>query len=69
MAEEEPDLKELVRLSPQGKQQLTDLEKQIRLAQKGINVMKEMDMDTTMLQTELDRYKKTREILLREFAD
>lgn len=69
MSDVEGDLRELVRLSPEGKQRLVDLKKDIRLAKKGIAVMKEMGMDASQLETELNRYEKTRDVLLREFAD
>lgn len=58
-----------LRLTPEAKTQLVGLEADMKQGQHLIDVMKEMDMDVSVLQAELDHHKKVRAILLREFTD
>lgn len=58
-----------VQLTPQAKAELVGLEGKMKQAQHWIEVMKEMDMDVTAMQAELDHHEKIRKILLREFSD
>lgn len=58
-----------IQLTPEEKQRLIGLEGDIKQGQHLIDVMKEMDMDVSQLQAELDHHAKIREILLREFTD
>lgn len=58
-----------IQLTPEAKQGLIGLEADIKRGQHLIDVMKEMDMDVSQLQAELDHHAKIRTILLREFTD
>lgn len=61
------DLSPLVKLTPEGRKELEDLEGAIKRSKRAIELMKEMDMDTSDLEKELARYDRIRTILLKEF--
>lgn len=57
-----------VKLNPEAKQKLTDLEKDIEQADIALQLMEELDMDMSEAREKLTWAKKAREMLLREFS-
>lgn len=68
MAEKRRLEKPPVRLNPEAKTKLTDLEKDLEQAEKALNLMEELDMDMTEAREKLEWAKKARTMLLREFS-
>lgn len=65
MAEKETD--NLMELPPEMKKRLQDLEKDFKISDHSIEVMKELGLDTKVLEDRLAWAKKARDIMLREF--
>lgn len=57
-----------VRLTPDAKNKLTDLEKDIEQADIALQLMEELDMDMSEARDKLEWAKKAREMLIREFS-
>lgn len=61
-------LKPIVRLTPEAKTKLTDLEDDLEQADRALALMEELDMDMTEARDKLNWAKKARDMLLREFS-
>jgi len=68
MAEKRRLDKPPVRLTPDAKNKLTDLSKDIEQADIALQLMEDLDMDMTEARDKLNWAKKAREMLLREFS-
>lgn len=65
----EPKLTELFKLTPEGKRQLQDANRLLKIAEKGLADLEEMGLDTTQLKQEVESYKRRRDIIERDFTD
>ena len=66
MVEEKPEA--VLTLPPEMRDRLTGLRSDVKKARHGIKVMKEMGMDTSMIEEKLDWAEKVRTTLLKEFT-
>jgi len=57
-----------VKLNPEAKQRLTDLDKDLEQADIALQLMEDLDMDMTEARDKLEWAKKARTMLLREFS-
>lgn len=61
-------IKPIVRLTPEAKTKLTNLEDDLEQADRALALMEELDMDMSEARDKLNWAKKARDMLLREFS-
>ncbi len=60
--------KPIVKLTPEAKQKLTNLQDDLEDAEHALKLMEELDMDTTEARNKLEWAKKARLMLITEFS-
>lgn len=65
----EPKLTELFKLTPEGKRQMQEANRLLKIAEKGLDDLEAMGLDTTQLRQEIQTYKSRRDIIERDFTD
>lgn len=63
----EKKIEPLIKLPPEARKRLEEMEGDLERADHSIEVMKELGMDTKVLEEKLDWAKRVKKILLREF--
>lgn len=66
---EERRANKIIRLSPEAKRRLTDLDADIEAADKAVEVLKSLGMDVTPIEEKIAWSKDVRKTLLTEFTD
>ena len=57
----------LLKLTPEARKRLVDLESDIRKAEIALQQMELLDMDVSVLRADLEKHKRVRTTLLKEF--